>query len=413
MTCEVECALAGQPWAVSGTIFGLDRVLDEEGRPLAERRAPSDAKVGVEILLEDCPYHDERQGRPMNASALLQVQRHYKRAVAEFEEFRAQLPAVQGWHNVLVTVIDALFEPARGVLEARDATLAVPARSAVKHKLAAGYFGALREVAYEEAAGRCRSVTAEEFGALLREKGSLLGASEVCAGPPAMIRAATRAIVSPASRPGVAVEARRARLAEILAEQMRVGVAWELFDLAHERAFFEGNPAGTLKARNDFLRRRFELRRLELQNDTTLPIATPAPRLPGVGAIGDELALALRRHSECPIRDLPSARRALAFGEGAASLPGPAVDQLVGRLAGYVEVYCEVWRIQWKLEGEARALLGYDPEVPLKPNPIIISAPRWLDWAETILGHRVRVEAPPTCALSLKNHLRTLDWLAA
>ena len=103
-----------EPWAFSQLIAGLDDVLDEEGRPLAERRAPSALKDGVPMELGPCPYADSRQGEPMNLSALEQITRHLKPVFRELRAFHAALPAGSPSHDrMFLAVLDQLAGPAR------------------------------------------------------------------------------------------------------------------------------------------------------------------------------------------------------------------------------------------------------------------------------------------------------------
>ena len=90
MSKNLVDALNGGAWSVSAVIFDLNDMLDDEGRPISERRANAAVRAGVEMDMRECPYAGIRHGRLMNTSALAQVSHHYNPVMGEIAAFRRQ-----------------------------------------------------------------------------------------------------------------------------------------------------------------------------------------------------------------------------------------------------------------------------------------------------------------------------------
>ena len=56
MSKSLEDALSEGAWSVSAVMFDLNDTLDDEGRPISERRADAEARVGVEMDMRECPF---------------------------------------------------------------------------------------------------------------------------------------------------------------------------------------------------------------------------------------------------------------------------------------------------------------------------------------------------------------------
>jgi len=269
MGLELEAALSNQPWSVSGLLFDAMATFDAEGRPLGERRAPSEAKRGVPLELVPCPYQDERQGTSMNLSALKQMKRFFGEVMDEIGAFHTLLgPGPRTWEEVLAVVVDQLAGPALYLLAGREASARVPTRIAVGHKLAAGYFGVMRRLITAQALGQGRPVTVPDLLEFIHQTRALIGEREVCGGPPKLIARASEVLLG--GLPGALPCADRARLkvATGLATQLCLGIAWEQFDQAAEVAFFQEFPQAQLRPVTGFLERRVADRRGELEHQS-------------------------------------------------------------------------------------------------------------------------------------------------
>lgn len=394
----LSAALKQEPWALSALIYGLDELLDDEGRPVSERRAPSLVKQGVVMELKGCPYHDERQGKPMNVSALAQITKHLDSVLSDIRAFAAALPGdAQTWQRVLIVVLDQLAGPAVHVLKCRDIVPPVPARTAVGHKLAAGYFGVVRELLARQAQGEQHEVSVASLLRFVKETRALIGESEVCAGPPHLLARVSEALLQGAASPlpSPALSS-RSELATALAQQVGLSIAWELFDAASERHLLrELLHRQVLQPRTEIVRRELDRRLGELAEPTrpaqwphaaaAVPLAVPgsaelADLLRSGGAPDPAFAMTSAKLSEL-----------LTLDEGALQLVDEARRAPVaGCLAGYFLTYRRVVAVLFTLEQRLRELLGYAPVAPMKLNGVVLPAPKSLRWAEMLLGHKLR-----------------------
>ncbi|MBK7536270.1 MAG: hypothetical protein IPI49_13045 [Myxococcales bacterium] len=424
----LEDALAGRPWALTGVIVGIDHIRDVNGRPLGERRAPADSRRDVPIELVPCPYHDERHGRPMNRPALEPTMRQFAAVGAQVESFHASLPAAPpSWPRMLSVVLDQFSAPARYLLLERRSEGPIPAQLAAGHKLAAGYLGALMTLLRERAAGaELPALSVESFSELVAARGSLIGASEVCAGPPHHIRMLTRRLVHGGDRdqapaPGAAAEQPtgptavpplRLALAQLLAEQVQLGLAWAVFDEFTERALLlEGDAPRPLICKTAFLADRLQGRASEL-------LARPAPRTRGLASMVPERAFTgrLAVTLSTPQIDLPSAselgvmQHLFSHGDSAISLDDDARARMASRLANLLCRYRLLVQTQWHLEQALRGALGYPLDAGLALGSLLCPRPRSLEWLEVLTGHRVQCTPGPRTELTLRNHRRAVAF---
>ena len=406
-------ALDGKPWSFAGVIFGLERIRDDEGRPLSERRAPSSIKDGVPIELRSCPYADERLGQPMNVSALAQVMTHGNSVLTEISAFRAMgWQGTPGWDQVLATVIDQLASPACYLLQNRDRRGPVPARHAVGHKLAAGYFGVLRKLLMQEAMGEHHPVSVESLLAFAKKHRALIGASEACAGPPRMIALVSDALIRGTSDTPPRLPPERVSMARLLCLQVQVGITWELFDLESERRFLIDEIGRVhMRPRNSFLERKLDERIDELRGGLACAGAD-SRALPNARC--DDLLERLRIVLRNPCEDGSYDRtrdaiiELLSYGNGALEVTLPSGHGVIGgSFARYLVAFREFVRAQWAIENELRTLLGFPVDVHVHLHPTVLPKPMALDWYEVVLGHRLLSGVPPSCEWTLRNNLRT------
>lgn len=411
----LEAALCGAPWALSGVIAGIDHIRDDNGRPLGERRAPADSRRDVSTELFPCPYHDERHGKLMNRPALEPTMRQFAAVGEQVAAFHAALPPeAPSWPRMLWAVLDQFSAPARYLLLRRQADGPVPAALSAGHKLAAGYFGALLSLLREQAwGGALPQASAEAFSTFVGQRGALIGASEVCAGPPHNIRVLTRFFVHGGeARSSTKIEPMRLALARGLADQVRLGVAWAAFDELIERALLlENGAARPLPCRTAYLADRLATRADELlAKPTPTPDQLPAlvPTLPSAEHLGAALAnpgLELATSAQ-----LELISRVLELGDAAITLPAEQRPHFARLLANLLARYRLLVQTQWQLEQGLRGALGYAAEAGFVLTPILCPRPRALEWLDVFTGHHLECEAGERAALTLHNHRRTLAF---
>lgn len=410
----LSAALHQEPWAVSALIYGLDELIDDEGRPVSERRAPSLAKQGVAMELKACPYHDERQGKPMNVSALAQITKHLDAVLGDIRAFAGALPGQRAqWRRVLIVVLDQLAGPAIHVLKTRDMVPPVPARVAVGHKLAAGYFGVVREILAREAQGEQRVVSVESLGRFVKETRALIGESEVCAGPPHLIGRVSEALIDGGATPAASqVPPARIDIATALSHQVGLSIAWELFDAAIERHLLFGEVArDVLHPRTEIVRRELDRRLVELADPKRSPplesaAAAVPPEAPTAGALRTRLGSRGTQDAAFP-QAAEKVAELLALGEGGLQLLDASRRDSVARcVTGYFLTYRSVVVALFTLEQRLRQLLGYAPEAPMKLNGVVLPAPKCMRWAEMLLGHKLRCPTRLTPELALSSPRR-------
>ncbi|MDH5491257.1 MAG: hypothetical protein OEY14_04835 [Myxococcales bacterium] len=398
---------------MSGVIYALESVLDDEGRPLGERRAPSAAKQGVDMDLRACPYHDERKGHPMNVAALAQITRHLTAVSEDIADVRSWIRREErSWIPMFVAVIDQLSAPARHLLERRSAEGPIPAILSVGHKLAAGYLGVVRDLVAEEALGGARPIDVDSFMAYVHSSRALIGAAEACAGPPHMIERLSGILLDADPGRDAPIDARRLEIATRIATQIRLGIVWERYDLAIERHFFEARmDAGWLRPRNDFMREQLESRRLAARGATLPPIERLPDALPDASELARpaELRAALeggaRRHAS--LETVGEIARLIGHDEGALPLNAEADPIALARdVASYLWVYRAFVGELWSQERRLRVLLEYDTSVPLRCTGTILPLPRALRWFEALTGHRLDCQPGDRFELALRSHRR-------
>lgn len=414
---SLESALRGEPWALTGVLHGIDHVRDVNGRPLGERRAPADSRRDVPVEVVPCPYPDERQGLMMNKSALEPTMRSFAAVTAEVAGYHEALPVAQpSWTRMLGAVLDQLVAPARYLLEQRSESGPLPAELSAGHKLAAGYFGALRRLFREAIAGVAElpSPTTEQFAQFVQQRRSLIGASEVCAGPAYHMNILTQLFMEgrPAGlrRPLAAapVSAQRVRLAELLVQQVQLGIVYEVCDERFERALLlDGAAARPLPTRTSYLADRLAQRADEL-------LAVPAPRreslAPHLPLGGADAALrAAVADIEGTIASAEEAAAVLSVieaGDAAVLLPAELRHEYARRLTALLRTHRLFVRAQWRLEQELRQVLGYRVEVGFALNSTLCPRPRALEWFDVLTGHTLQWSPSEHQPVTARNHRR-------
>lgn len=423
MTRELKPALSGSdPWCLSQLLY-LMEVLDDEGRPVAERRAPSVVKEGVPIELKPCPYDDDRRGQPMNVSALAQITAHLPEVLADVAAFHRAAPLPERtWATFLTVVLDQLAGPALHLLRHPGGTERVPAARAVGHKLAAGYFGVARDLLLAEAMGQGVPYSVEGVLGFVQARHSLHGASEVCAGPLPLIARTSDVLLFGGPEPKAPLDDEvRVQCMRLLGVQIQLGVAYELFDRGLERRLLAGrDDRPCLAPRNAFIEKKLALRREELRAEERPPDVKDAvaalPRALGstdVAFLSGLLeAVARARHLD---DDALSTRlvEVLEAREGALLVEAEQDRRLVARLFGAaLRVHRAFLARQHGLERQVRAALQLDPAAPVATHSLLFPGPRALGWLEAIGGYRVRAAPEEAPTVVLGNHKRTEELSA-
>lgn len=390
MSKSLVNALGDGAWSVSEVVFDLNDMLDEEGRPISERRADAVVRAGVEMEMRECPFGGIRKGRLMNVSALAQITRYFNDALAEMSAFRREVGADATWDDMLVCIVDLLSQPAIHLLREHSASGPVPARMAVCHKLAAGFFGVLRGLHERLASGAALPLTVDRLLQVVEEMGALVGASEACAGSPAMIRKACTALVEGMPASNLPIERGRLDIARCLALQVKLGIFWHLYDQAHLWSLVRGEFGAGLKPRNNYL-----AERLANARNGFSEIAPPPP---DVSALPDRLSPEVHRALSGALRDatdpgllerdVQAVRALLESAEIKAIRYDGEVGPLALRVARYLNVHrlmvAELSRLEYRL----REYLGFPAGNPIHLGAAVLPIPQALTWYELIVGNR-------------------------
>lgn len=388
MPKSLMAALESGAWSVSAVMLDLNDMLDDEGRPVSERRADPALRAGVEMEMRQCPYAGPRHGKWMNASALAQLVRHYESVMDEMVAFRSRPGALTSWDDLLAGVLDQLARPALHLLQQRDARGPVPARVAVGHKLAAGYFGVLRKAHERLAQGAELPLTVPAFLDLLEQTSALLGSTEVCAGSPQMIRNTCNILIEGRGQTGPALEPARVEMALCLGLQVQLGIFWQLYDRSHLWELIHGETRQQLRPRTVFLARKLE------RASSEVPMAAapgPDPRCLPAGlapASRQRLGVALAGTSEPALEDQQTAAQLLLEPGSAIGYAGP-VPTFALRVARYLQVRCLFEAELGVLEQRLRTLLGLASTAPIRLGGTVFPLSEALPWYELVVGRRI------------------------
>lgn len=391
MSKYLKDALSDNAWSVSAVMFDLDDILDDEGRPISERRADAATRVGVEMDMKLCPFGGIRDGKWMNVSALAQINRYYKDALAEMTAFRRKANNENfTWEDVLGCIVEMMAGPATYLLQQRNPEIPVPAKVAVCHKLAAGMFGVLLNLHKRMALGEVFPVTTDSFIDLVEKTGALLGASEACAGSPKMIRKAVEGLMDGNAELEVELEPMRLDIARYLALQVQLGIFWHIYDTAHLwLTAIEFKPH--MKPLNIFLQRKIDSSGVEFDENT------PPPR-PDSNMLPDALNPELRQQFIDALNDkaapqaLAQDKRAaleLLTQQAGAILFNGDYDAFASSVANYLHAYRLFESELSRVELEMRQLLGFSADTPIRLGNAVFPKPQALYWYELVLGRKL------------------------
>lgn len=389
---SLKDALTEKPWSVSAIMSDINDILDDEGRPVSERRADAAARVGVEMEMRQCPFNDIRKDKWMNVSALEQISKYYNDVLAEMSGLSRQLGGGNAsWDDIMACVIDFLAGPTIELLKQHSAEGPVTARIAVGHKLAAGMFGVMRRLYERLARGEDYPVTTDTFMQLIDEMEALVGASEACAGSLPMIRKAGVALLEGKATKSLEIDdPARIEFARCLTTQIELGVFWSMYDRCHDWSLLRGEHREHMTPYNDFLTRKLDHAADELG-------ATPPPkpdlnRLPSAldPAFRQRLVDAINNEADPKLlkEDVLTATELLKQPGSAIPYSG-AVSPMARQVANYLNVYRLFKEELSRLELILRGHLGYPAETPIRLGNAALPKPQALPWYESILGRHL------------------------
>lgn len=185
-------------------------LLDTEDRRLGEWRVRGAFAGHAPYVTRTCPYPGSRRDhpKPMNVSALAQMTSHWKAIVGLTDRLRTEyVNVVAGDRREILRVIDAHVLARIGQLTvayaarrafAHRAPAALPAPLAATAKATVGYSGVLYSIiGFMAQSGLVTEarLTAAAFFDIVEGQRKLIGAEEVCAGPPGLITGLTVALM--------------------------------------------------------------------------------------------------------------------------------------------------------------------------------------------------------------------------
>lgn len=391
MSKSLTDAMEGKAWSVTRVMHDLNDVLDDEGRPIAERRADVSARAGVKMEMRECPYSGIRHGRLMNVSALEQIAHHYNAVMSEIAALRKQLGGEKAaWSDILAVVLDQLAGPAIRLLKRHVTDGRVQAQIAVGHKLAEGIFGVMRTLHERRAIGVDYPVTAEAFIRVMEETNALVGASEACAGSPQMIRKTVNLLVAGGPENGLVIDQDRVDMARLLARQIELGIFWQLYDQIHLWELVRGKTREVLHPSNDFLMGKLR--------ETGIKAAPSPPPALEVSSLPASLDTSSRQRISNALQGRPDQNELQDDMREIMRLlaePG-AVIRYQGEHAAFAECMAQYLNVrrnilseQEKLERELRRLLELPIEAPIRLGPAAFPEPQALPWYEMTAGCRL------------------------
>ena len=392
MSKSLENALNENAWSVSAIIADLNDMLDDEGRPISERRADVAARVGVEMEMRKCPFEGIRHDKWMNVSALVQITQYYNPVLAEMAAFRRQSGhANPTWDDIFAGVVDLLAGPTIFLLQKRNSQDKVPAQIAVGHKLAAGMFGIMNDIQKRLALGDNIPVSVDSFLNIVDETDALVGATiEACAGSPAMIRKASIALLEGSAEHQIEIDPLRLDIARALALQVKLGIFWKMYDQQHLWLILKGEFKEQLAPCNQFLQSKIE--------NSTNDLGTDSPPKPNSNMLPETMDPKLHQQLIAMLdgeNDPKMLQEDLQTATNLLNEPGSVIgyngDNKIFALsvANYLNTYRLFKAELSRLEQQLREHLGFPSETPIKLGGVVFPSPQALTWYELILGRRL------------------------
>ncbi|HTQ80352.1 MAG TPA: hypothetical protein VMM92_10170, partial [Thermoanaerobaculia bacterium] len=189
--------------------FPLDRVIDDEGRPLYEGRASQEMRAIAPLEHAVCPYAGSRykHEKPMNVSGLRQMSRHWEDVIAGLQYLRSLYPQPAPHIRYIdLWKICNLGEYLTAYLLFRGndpvPNRALPANVAGIFKIVIGLVHAARQLAFTSLFLGVEKINEPldhgQLYAFVEERKLFIGPKEVCAGPEPLIKEVIEVIKAPA-----------------------------------------------------------------------------------------------------------------------------------------------------------------------------------------------------------------------
>jgi len=392
MSKSLDAALNNDAWSVSAIIADLNDMLDDEGRPISERRADAAVRVDVEMEMRKCPFEGIRQDKWMNVSALAQISKYYNDALDDMAGFRRKTKETDAsWNDILACIVELLAGPAIYLLQNHSKNGPVPAKLAVGHKLAAGMFGVLLTVHERLALGGKLDVTVDSFMDLVDELDALVGATfEACAGSPAMIRKASVALMEGEADNQVEISPFRIKIAHALALQVQLGIYWQLYDRIHLWSLLHGEFRANLKPFNSFLENK--LKQAESTVKSQKPPQPDGSTLPEEIEMQQRMTIADALNDNADMNMLEEDKQtaeALINEAGSPIQYNGDIETFALSVANYLNTYRLFKTELSKIELELRELLTFPGETAIKLGGVAFPYPQAMSWYELILGRKL------------------------
>lgn len=184
------------------------RFCDDENRPLAENKVPFEYKKNVAMQQLVCPYSDSRymHYKPMNASALKQITKHWPSLINSFDYIRKFYVIKKSTTEITLLdlykiTIAGYVAPSYLIYHSNSlfADGKIPAPIAAIYKASAGLVSAVQLMLVKGIITKIYDkdtvVDPEMVFSFADNEGLFIGAEEVCAGSPNMIKDVLEAII--------------------------------------------------------------------------------------------------------------------------------------------------------------------------------------------------------------------------
>lgn len=418
MNEDLDAALSARPWSMIGLVNGFESFVDEERRPLFERRAPVGIREGVPMVVKACPYQDERYGRAMNISALEQIIAYLPDSESDIASFRKLLPqGPPSWPRFSLAVMDQMAQPAVYSLLNQNRSGPVPTRMAVGFKVAVGYSKPTWDLLELDLIGQGREPTIDTLIEIVHERRFFVGAREVCAGPTNMVVRVAEALMRGEDENAAPANPMRLTIAEALTMQLQLGIAWRIFDrYVERRMLLQDLGRSRLHPRTPYLVRTLDERFAEYDQASQPFAGDGRASIPGLSVLPSELRAPIEAAIEITEGKRPHNaamvnlfEALLGDEEGAMKLLDRTLDHVLAhRFAELMAGYRAFATAHCALELRIRESLGWQGNEGIRLDSSIFPRSRTLNWFELMLGYRLRYGDNPLDDLKLRCMNRTV-----
>lgn len=333
----------------------------------------------------------------MNVSALAQLTSALEVVLDDVDGLRRAEGRSATWNGMMCAVVDQLAQPAYFYLRGACAGEPVPTVRSAGYKIAAGFFDVLRRIQRRLARGEALEVDLQVFLELVAETGALLGASEVCAGPPNLIERAARAFIGEQQPPDQAPPAPRWRVdvAQALSAQLQLAVLFALFDGQLERRLFF-DPRAPLAATNHFIRQQVEKRGSDIRDREPwhgTPRIEPSPHAERIRGFAEQLGRSMRGEVTLRRAEVDRLEAMLREPRGSLRLAAGRAREVAAAMATYLAAHEDLLTEQRELEQWIREAIGVPGGTPIQLHSLADPRCHTLRWFDAIVGRRPKEES--------------------